>query len=160
MVRKIFASSKITKEQKKECFETLAGLDQSDMLGRTQKFCEAASPEPAAKREAFQMIFDKTDMALQHLQEMCRGFRQGSQRELISSFADDFFAKIEDCVNDRAWSNTRYIYLFLQPSMNASDDEIQRFTALKDHLESYKEEERKEGTMRLLNWTKDSIQEL
>ena len=99
-------------------------------------------------------------MTLQHVQEMCRGFRQSSQRELISSFADEFFARIEDCVNDRAWSNTRYIYLFLQPSICANDEELSRFAALKAKLEGYSEDERKEGTMRLLNWVKDSIQEL
>ena len=44
MVRKIVASSKITQEQKKESFAELAKLDSSDMLGRTEKYCEAASP--------------------------------------------------------------------------------------------------------------------
>lgn len=91
---------------------------------------------------------------------MCRGFRQGSQRELISSFAGEFFERIEDCVNKRAWSNTRYIYLFVQPSICASTEEIAQFEALKKKLEAYTEAERKEGTMRLLNWCKDSIQEL
>ena len=35
MVRKIFSSSSIPSEQKKECFTKLAEFDQSDMLGRT-----------------------------------------------------------------------------------------------------------------------------
>lgn len=105
-------------------------------------------------------IFMDTTMTLQHVQEMCRGFRQSSQRDLISSLTSDFFEKIENCVNDRAYSNTRFIYMFLQPNMCATDEEIQRFTALKDRLEAYSEEQRKEGTMRLVNWAKDSIQEL
>ena len=127
------------------------------MLGRTEKYCEAATPVESHKRQAFMAIFMDPKMTLQHVQEMCRGFRQSSQRDLISSFTDDFFERIEDCVNDRAWSNTRYIYLFLQPNMCATDEEIQRFTALKDRLEAYIEEQRKEGTMRLINWAKDSI---
>jgi len=44
LVRKIFSTSAISKESKKQCFKSLAKLDQSDMLGRTEKYCEAANP--------------------------------------------------------------------------------------------------------------------
>lgn len=46
MVRKIFSSAHIPKEQKKECFATLSQLDTSDMLGRTEKYCQSADPDP------------------------------------------------------------------------------------------------------------------
>jgi len=85
------------------------------------------------------------------------GFRQFGQRETLKAFAEEYFNLIEDCVNKRSWSLTRYIYMFLAPNMCATDDEIARFTALKDKLEAYTEEEKKEGTTRLLNWVKDSI---
>ena len=42
----------------------LAGLDSSDMLGRTEKFCEAANPDPESKRKAFNEIFNKKDIGL------------------------------------------------------------------------------------------------
>ena len=99
-------------------------------------------------------------MSLQQVTEMCRGFRQFSQRDLIENFSDDFFERIEECVNTKAWSITRYVYMFLQPSMNATEAGLDRFKALKTKLEAYSPEERKEGTMRLLNWVKDSIQDL
>ena len=106
-------------------------------------------------------IFEGSDkMSLQHVQEMCRGYRQFSQRELLETFTDEFFNRIEDCVNTKAWSLTRSIYTFLAPTMNASDDELQRFNALKNRLESYTDEQKQEGTQRLLNWVKDSIQEI
>ena len=69
----------------------LAEHDSSDMLGRTQKFCESANPDPQGKRAAFSEIFDNKDVGLQHLQELCRGWRQSSQKELIETFAVEFF---------------------------------------------------------------------
>ena len=59
-----------------------------------------------------------------------------------------------------SWSISTNIYHFLQPSINATEVELGRFNALKAKLEAYSPEERKECTMRLLNWIKDSIQEL
>lgn len=41
--------------------------------------------------------------------------------------------------------------------MNASDSELAKFNALKSRLEAYTEEQKQEGTQRLLNWVKDSI---
>ena len=100
MVRKFFGSSHIETEAKKEAFKKLKECDQSDMLGRTEKYCEAADPDPKSKHEAFMTIFEgSSEMSLQHVQEMCRGYRQYSQRELIETFADQFFERIEDCVN-------------------------------------------------------------
>lgn len=158
MVRKFFASSHIETEAKKESFKTLAKLDSSDMLGRTEKYCESANPDPTSKNEAFLTIFEgSSDMSLQHVQEMCRGYRQYSQRETIESFAEQFFERIEDCVNTKSWSLTRYIYLFLAPSMMATETELVRFRALQAKLESYSEAERKEGTPRLITWVKESI---
>lgn len=52
---------------------------------------------------------------------------------------------------------TRYIYLFLAPSMMATETELVRFRALQAKLEGYSEAERKEGTARLINWVKESI---
>jgi len=46
----------------------LAELDQSDMLGRTEKYCSAAHPDPESKHEAFQTIFKGSDnMSLLHV---------------------------------------------------------------------------------------------
>ena len=136
----------------------LAEFDTSDMLGRTQKYCEGANPDPVKKREAFIALFEnQNDMSLQHVQEMCRGFRQFGQRELIETFADEFFERIEDLVNNVAYSLTRFIYIFLQPSLNCTDEELARYHALKAKLEGYSEAEKKEGSDRLLKWVKDSI---
>ena len=142
MVRKLFGSLHISIEHKKECFAKLATLDQTDMIGRTEKFCEAANPDPKSKREAFMAIFDSEELGLQELTEMCRGFRQSSQKELIETFADDFFAKIESCVNLRAGSLTGKIYHFLVPTMQATDAAIARLDVLKTRLESYSEEQK------------------
>ena len=160
MIRKIFGSIHLPKDKKKACFAKLAQLDKTDMIGRTQKFCEAASPEPEAKEEAFREIFDNKEIGLQHLQELCRGWRQSSQKDLIETFAERFFEKIEECVNTRAWSNTRYIYIFLVPTMKANDQELARLNALKNRLEGYTEDQKQEGTNRLLKWLKESIQDV
>lgn len=113
------------------------------MLGRTEKFCEAASPDPQSKREAFMTIFEQSDeMSLQHVQEMCRGFRQYGQRDLIDTFADEFFNRIEDCVNSKSWSITRYIYIFLAPGMKATAEDLAKFKKLLSKMEAYSESER------------------
>lgn len=112
------------------------------MLGRTLKYCEAANPDMDSKNECFMTLFTEASdkMSLQHVQEMCRGYRQFSQREMLETFSDEFFARIEDCVNTKAYNLTRYIYAFLAPSMNATDAELARFNTLKTKLESYTEE--------------------
>jgi len=68
MVRKFFASSHIEPEAKQSTFRMLAELDESDMLGRTQKYCEAANPEANYKQKALLTIFENcNDMSLQHV---------------------------------------------------------------------------------------------
>ena len=79
---------------------------------------------------------------------------------MIETFAERFFEKIEECVNTRAWSNTRYIYIFLVPTMKANDQELARLNALKNRLEGYTEDQKQEGTNRLLKWLKESIQDV
>ena len=64
MIRKIFGSPHISPEKKSECWSVLANLDSSDMLGRTEKFCEAANPNPESKRKAFNEIFNNKDIGL------------------------------------------------------------------------------------------------
>ena len=63
-------------------------------------------------------------------------------------------------MNLRAHSNTRYIYLFLVPTMQATDAELVKLNALKDRLEGYGEDQKKEGTDRLIKWVRESIQEV
>ena len=99
-------------------------------------------------------------MSLQHVQEMCRGFRQGNQKEQITALSDEFFARIEGIVNEKAYSLTRYIYLFTQPSLNASSEEFDRLSALKQRLDSYTPEQKKEGTNRLSKWILETLQEI
>ena len=131
------------------------------MLGRTEKYCSAAAPDLESKKAAFFSIFEESDdLSLCHVQELCRGYRQYSQREMLQTLSDEFFNRIEDCVNKKAHSITQYIYMFLAPTMIANDEELARLNALKTKLEAYSPEEKQEGTGRLLNWVKDSIQEI
>ena len=166
MVRKIFGSTHIPHNQKTECFAALAKLDSSDMLKRTEVYCAAATPTLEAKRAAFLKLFTSDDqegaepMSLQEMQETCRGFCQFGQRDLIATFSDDFFERIENCVNTRSWSTTRYIYHFLAPGMKATQQELDKFNALLTKLQAYGEAEKKEGTGRLIKWLKDSIKEI
>ena len=109
MVRKLFASKHLPREQAKECFKTLAELDDSDMTQRTEWYCNAAVPDVQAKREAFERLFtsvedDTPNLGLQECQEMCRGFAQYGQRDMLEQFADDFFNRIERFMDRAAWS--------------------------------------------------------
>ena len=111
----------------------LEKLDTSDMLGRTRKFCEAVVPDHSSKQEAFYTIFEGSDdLSLLHLEELCRGFAPFTQRDLLDDFVDEFFDKIEDFVNDKAWSISRFVFHFLSPTHKATQEELDRFIALKD----------------------------
>ena len=44
---------------------------------------------------------------------MCRGFRQFKHRDLIESFAAEFFERIEVFVDSAPYSIAHYIYMFL-----------------------------------------------
>ena len=50
--------------------------------------------------------------------------------DLIETFADDFFERIEDCVNNVAWTKSRHIYAGLEPSLKGSEMEMTRFIQL------------------------------
>jgi len=161
MLRKLFATNHVPKEQLKEFFEQLAKLDSSDMLGRTKVYCEAASPNQDSKLETLLTVFTQSDsLSLQDVQEKCRGFCQFEQRELLATMSDEFFDRIEDFVDTKAWSLARYAYHFLAPGLKATQEELDRFKALLARLEGYSEHERKEGTFRLIKWVKDSIKDL
>ena len=58
MVKSIFASKHISIDIKEECLARLAEFDTSDMLGRTEKYCQGANPDPIKKREAFVALFE------------------------------------------------------------------------------------------------------
>jgi len=70
------------------------------MLGKTKFFCESAVPEIEKKREAWTNAFsgklDKESLFI--TSEFCAGFKQFSQRDLLTEFADDFFTRIEQVV--------------------------------------------------------------
>ena len=111
------------------------------MIVRTDMYCKTAVWDITAKSEALNTIFDGSDdLSLLHVEELCMGFRQFHQREVLSNFAQEFFDRIEDCVNKRAWMVTRHIYKYLAPNMFASSEEIAKFTVLKEKLEGYTEE--------------------
>ena len=48
----------------------------------------------------------------------------------------------------------------MSPGMKATQEELDRFNALLTRLQGYGENERKEGTFRLIKWVKDSIREI
>ena len=115
MVRKLFASQHLPREQAVECLKALAELDGSDMIQRTEWYCKAAVPEISAKRETFERLFCSINggapkLGLQECQEMCLGYHQYGQREILAHFAGDFFARIETFVDKAAWSQARYVY--------------------------------------------------
>lgn len=129
IVKKVFSAKTIPLEEKTAALDALSKIDQSDMLGRTKFFCQAAVPEIAKKREAWEAIFSgKLDKeSLLNTNEFCAGFKQFSQRDILTEFADDFFNKIEHVVQTKAKSISESIYFYLQPNMITNDKEIERF---------------------------------
>ena len=80
-------------------FEKLASIDQSDMLERTKKYCEACVPDYDAKRTVWLGLIEmKEDMGVQAILAYGRGMRQFSQVDILDKFADEFFEKIENLV--------------------------------------------------------------
>jgi len=161
IVKKLHGSKDFTDEQRKQAFDVLREVDKTDMIGRTEKYCEAALPSLESKQKVWDMIFAADEnLPLLHLTNLCIGFNPIGQRELLAPFGDKFFEDIEECVCKKAYAKTRYIYLFLQPNKTASEEEIARFEKMRDTLDARPEAEKREGNDRLLKWIKESIQDL
>ena len=92
--------------------------------------------------------------------ELCAGFKQLAHRDVISEFDAVFFDRIEQVVQSKQSSISEAYYWYLQPNLMANDDEISRFVLFLEKLESVDKANRKEGADRLINWVKDSIQDL
>ena len=139
--------------------EALEKFDQSDMLGKTKFFCEAAVPDIKKKREAWESIFaGKLDKeSLMATNEFCAGFKQFSQRDILQEFADDFFLRIEEVVAKKAKSVSESIYLYLQPNMITTEASISRF---ENFLQKIQSGPPGETTERLVKWVKDSIHDM
>ncbi len=126
IIRKIFATVPIPEYAYNDYFEDLAQAgDPPEMIDLTRKFCDAATVDPERKKIAFLKIFEKTnEMSLKQVEEMCQAFQQYQQRDMIQDFSDEFFNRIEDCVNTKSWSLTRSIYKYLAPGMKATDEDL------------------------------------
>jgi len=61
---------------------------------------------------------------------MCRGYAQSTQKELLAEFAESWYERIERLVEKAAWSQSRYIYVFTQPKLYATEVEKAKFSAL------------------------------
>lgn len=88
-------------DEKKQAMDTLAKIDQSDMLGLTQQFCISAVPDIENKRAVWARLFDfsnENKLSLYQTDELCLGFRQYSQRDMVVEFREDFFKRIDNVI--------------------------------------------------------------
>jgi hypothetical protein len=161
MVKHIYGSASITQEKKDGAFAKLKEIDSSDLLTRTERYCESVIPTLEAKREAYNTLLDGVvEQTLQEMMAICYGCRKFGQRHLLAQLNDLFFEKIEQCVSKQAYARTRYIYIMLAPTLIADDAIIARFESFKNEIESRDEKDKIEGNDRLVKWLKESIQEL
>jgi hypothetical protein len=76
MVKRIFSSKDIPFTTKQQAMDRLEASDNSELLGRTKKYCEAALPTAENKRAVWTLLFDgKDDMSMKEVWEMCAGFK-------------------------------------------------------------------------------------
>jgi len=129
IVKKVYSSRTIAYEVKQEVLQKLGELDQSDMLGQTKAFCEAALPVLENKKKVWNGLFsgEYDSMSLKNIGELCAGFKQRSHLDLISELQDEFFDKIEPVVNSKAKSVAQNIYFYLQPNILTADSDIFKF---------------------------------
>lgn len=161
MVKRIFSSKNVPLEKKQEAMAKLEAADNSDLLGRTKKFCEAALPTAENKRAIWARLFDgKEDVPMLQVWELCAGWKQLAHRDLIQEFDTVFFERIEQVVATKHISFSEAYYWYLQPNMLATDEEIARFSTFLERLQAVPEDEKKDCAFRLINWVKDSLQDL
>lgn len=101
MVKVIYSSKVLTMDEKKESMEKLAKIDQSDKLGLTQQFCISAVPDIESKRAVWTRLFEgnnENKLSLYQTEELCLGFRQYSQRDMVVEFREDFFKRIDHVI--------------------------------------------------------------
>jgi len=71
------------------------------MLGLTQQFCISAVPDIENKRAVWARLFDfsnENKLSLYQTDELCLGFRQYSQRDMVVEFREDFFKRIDNVI--------------------------------------------------------------
>jgi hypothetical protein len=106
-------------------------------------------------------LFDsKEQMGLKEVWNLCAGFKQLQHLDVIQEFNEAFFDRIEEVVCSKPCSISEAYYQYLQPDLIATDEHIARFVKFLAKLESVAPENRKDGADRLINWVKDSIQNL
>lgn len=101
----------------------------SDLLILTQAYCKAALPDKESKRKVWDGLFSKEydDVSLLEHQSLCEGLIQVSHKEFTQGFEEEFFQRIEECVENKARTNAEHIFYGLQPSKNTDDVDIKRF---------------------------------
>ena len=137
-------------------------IDSSDMLSRTKAYCAVAVPTLEAKTTAWNKLFSnkkEDELILSIAIENALGFRQGDQMSLLNQFSEKFFTQIYECVNSKAKSITQYIWIFLQPNLEATQAEIDRYEKFFKQIE---DPGFKKGDChdRVIKWCKESLCDL
>lgn len=158
MVKTIYSSKVLTADEKKQSMDMLAKIDQSDKLGLTQQFCISAVPEIENKRAVWARLFDSNNeskLSLYQTEELCLGFRQYSQRDMVVEFREDFFNKIDNVIKTQGKNTAESYWYYLQPNMFADDKTIGMYS---DKLTAEKAKE--SPSDRLIKWLTDAVGDL
>jgi len=101
-------------EDKQKAMDKLASIDKTDLLGRTQAYCESVIPDIENKRKCWKKLFESDEkMSLYQTEEFCLGFKVYSQRDLLKEFTDDFFSRIDHIFATKGRNIARSYYLYL-----------------------------------------------
>lgn len=99
-------------------------------------------------------------MSLYSVQELCSGFRQFTQQDILEEFTIPFFDNILNTVNTRAKNIAEPMFYGLRPNMKANQEEIDHFEKFHAKLLGLPEEERGDGYTRMKKWIVETLCDL
>lgn len=111
-----------------------AARDRSDRGVRARLTAEVASPDPAAKAEAWARINGEGYGSFQLTRAAMRGFQMPSQRELLEPFRDAFFGELRRVFREREYAYARAWLRMLYPGLWAEASMVERARTLLTEL--------------------------
>ncbi len=109
-----------------------AERDPSDRGKRALVRAEVSRPDPAAKAEAWEKLHASGYESLATARAAMAGFQWWKQRPLLDRYVQEFFARIEDIINDWEWEAAKAYFYGLHPRYRVDAELLGATAALTD----------------------------
>jgi aminopeptidase N len=100
--------------------------DSTDRGERAAIRADVGRPDATVKAEAWEKLHGKGYESLAKMRSAMTGFGWPEQADLLSSYAEEFFSRIDDIVADWDWEAAKAYYYGLYPSYRIDEENLAR----------------------------------